>query len=133
MAQTNANLIWKIADLLRGPYQPNQYRRCDLAVHHPAPFGLHPGADQGPSPRRVQEGAEPEDRPRCCAQVHVQVAQVVVVVVLATASAKARRTAVAEAVCMALAAVALVAPQLRVTPLCGRAAMAARAWSGCDG
>ena len=24
-AQTNANLIWKIADLLRGPYQPNQY------------------------------------------------------------------------------------------------------------
>jgi len=26
MAQTNANLIWKVADLLRGPYQPNQYR-----------------------------------------------------------------------------------------------------------
>lgn len=25
MAQTNANLIRKIADLLRGPYQPNQY------------------------------------------------------------------------------------------------------------
>ena len=25
MANTNANLIWKIADLLRGPYQPNQY------------------------------------------------------------------------------------------------------------
>jgi type I restriction-modification system DNA methylase subunit len=25
MAQTNANLIWKIADLLRGAYQPNQY------------------------------------------------------------------------------------------------------------
>jgi hypothetical protein len=25
MAQTNANLIWKIADLLPGPYQPNQY------------------------------------------------------------------------------------------------------------
>jgi type I restriction-modification system DNA methylase subunit len=25
MVQTNANLIWKIADLLRGPYQPNQY------------------------------------------------------------------------------------------------------------
>jgi len=25
MAHTNANLIWKIADLLRGPYQPNQY------------------------------------------------------------------------------------------------------------
>jgi type I restriction enzyme M protein len=25
MAQTNANLIWKIADLLRGRYQPNQY------------------------------------------------------------------------------------------------------------
>jgi len=24
MAQTNVNLIWKIADLLRGPYQPNQ-------------------------------------------------------------------------------------------------------------
>jgi type I restriction enzyme M protein len=24
MAQTNANPIWKIADLLRGPYQPNQ-------------------------------------------------------------------------------------------------------------
>ena len=24
--QTNANLIWKIAVLLRGPYQPNQYR-----------------------------------------------------------------------------------------------------------
>jgi hypothetical protein len=23
MAQTNANLIWKIADLLRGPYQPS--------------------------------------------------------------------------------------------------------------
>jgi hypothetical protein len=26
VAQTNANLIWKIADLLRGPYQPNQCR-----------------------------------------------------------------------------------------------------------
>jgi type I restriction enzyme M protein len=25
VAKTNANLIWKIADLLRGPYQPNQY------------------------------------------------------------------------------------------------------------
>lgn len=25
MPQTNANLIWKIADLMRGPYQPNQY------------------------------------------------------------------------------------------------------------
>ena len=25
MAKTNANLIWKIADLLRGLYQPNQY------------------------------------------------------------------------------------------------------------
>src|SRR4029077_8683555 len=25
MAKTNANLIWKIAGLLRGPYQPNQY------------------------------------------------------------------------------------------------------------
>jgi type I restriction enzyme M protein len=25
MAQTNANLIWKIAELLRGPYQLNQY------------------------------------------------------------------------------------------------------------
>ncbi len=25
MAKTNANLIWKIADLLRGPYRPNQY------------------------------------------------------------------------------------------------------------
>ena len=25
MAKTNANLIWKIAELLRGPYQPNQY------------------------------------------------------------------------------------------------------------
>ena len=25
MPQTNANLIWKIAELLRGPYQPNQY------------------------------------------------------------------------------------------------------------
>ena len=25
MAKTNANLIWRIADLLRGPYQPNQY------------------------------------------------------------------------------------------------------------
>jgi type I restriction enzyme M protein len=39
MAQTNANLIWKIADLLRGPYQPNQYgdvilplRRLDSLV-----------------------------------------------------------------------------------------------------
>ncbi len=25
MAKTNANLIWSIANLLRGPYQPNQY------------------------------------------------------------------------------------------------------------
>jgi len=129
MAQTNADLIWKIADLFARPVSAQSVRRCDLAVHHPAPFGLHPGADQGPSPRRVQEGAEPEDRPRCCAQVHVQAAQVVVVLV--TASAKARSTAVVEAVCMALAAVALVAPQLRVTP--GRAAMAARSRSGCDG
>lgn len=30
MAKTNANLIWKIADLLRGPYQPNQ--RGDMVV-----------------------------------------------------------------------------------------------------
>src|SRR6185312_14062697 len=127
MAQTNSDLIWKIADLFARPVSAQSVRRCDLAVHHPAPLGLHPGADQGPSPRRVQEGAEPEDRPRCCAQVHVQAAQVVLV----TASAKARSTAVVEAVCMALAAVALVAPQLRVTP--GRAAMAARAWRGCDG
>jgi type I restriction-modification system DNA methylase subunit len=44
MAQTNANLIWKIADLLRGPCQPNQYRdvilpftilrRLDCVVAH---------------------------------------------------------------------------------------------------
>jgi hypothetical protein len=43
MAQTNANLIWRIADLLRGPYQPNQYGdvilpfiilgRLDCTVH----------------------------------------------------------------------------------------------------
>src|SRR4029077_20566237 len=72
MAQTNADLIWKIADLFARPVSAQSVRRCDLAVHHPAPLGLHPGADQGPSPRRVQEGAEPEDRPRCCAQVHVQ-------------------------------------------------------------
>ena len=26
MAQTNATLIWKIADLRRGRYNPNQYR-----------------------------------------------------------------------------------------------------------
>jgi len=25
MAKTNATLIWNIAELLRGPYQPNQY------------------------------------------------------------------------------------------------------------
>jgi hypothetical protein len=31
MAQTNANLIWKIADLLRGPYQPNQYGELHAA------------------------------------------------------------------------------------------------------
>ena len=31
MAQTNANLIWKIADLLRGPYQPNQYGELQAA------------------------------------------------------------------------------------------------------
>lgn len=24
-AKNHANLIWKIADLMRGPYQPNQY------------------------------------------------------------------------------------------------------------
>src|SRR6478735_10857837 len=89
MAQTNADLIWKIADLFARPVSAQSVRRCDLAVHHPAPFGLHPGADQGPSPRRVQEGAEPEDRPRCCAQVHVQAARVVV---LATAAAKTRGT-----------------------------------------
>lgn len=43
MPKTNANLIWKIADLLRGPHQPNQYgdvilpftilRRLDCILH----------------------------------------------------------------------------------------------------
>ena len=32
MTQTNANLIWKIADLLRGPYQPNQYGDVILPI-----------------------------------------------------------------------------------------------------
>lgn len=32
MAQTNASLIWKIADLLRGPYQPNQYGDVILPI-----------------------------------------------------------------------------------------------------
>ena len=45
MVKTNANLIWKIADLLRGPYQPNQYgdvilpftilRRLDCVLETP--------------------------------------------------------------------------------------------------
>ena len=33
MAQTNANLIWKIADLLRGIPAPST-RRCGIAVPH---------------------------------------------------------------------------------------------------
>ena len=43
MAATNTNLIWKIADLMRGAYQPNQdgdvvlpftiLRRLDCTVH----------------------------------------------------------------------------------------------------
>ena len=68
MAPTNANLIWKIADLLRGPYQPNQYgdvilpftilRRLDCILEHasrrlesgrkaktPAPKGRGKSAD----------------------------------------------------------------------------------------
>jgi hypothetical protein len=40
MAPANANLIWKIADLLRGAYQ-SKGRRCGLAVHDPAVSGLH--------------------------------------------------------------------------------------------
>ena len=74
MAQTNANLIWKIADLLRGPYQPNQYgdvilpftilRRLDCI--------LEPTKDA--SPRRVQEDPVDECRPGDTAQVEVQAA-----------------------------------------------------------
>ena len=32
MAQTNANLIWKIADLFARPVSAQSVRRCDLAV-----------------------------------------------------------------------------------------------------
>ena len=59
MAQTNANLIWKIADLLRGPYQPNQYgdvilpftilRRLDCILE-PEQRGSAPGASITPQP-----------------------------------------------------------------------------------
>lgn len=35
----------------------------DLAVHDPAPPGLHPGAIQGPGPGRVQEDRADEGRP----------------------------------------------------------------------
>jgi hypothetical protein len=43
MAQTVANLIWKIADLLRGPYQPNQYGDVILPFKHPSVAGRTAG------------------------------------------------------------------------------------------
>ena len=33
------NLIWQIADLLRGPYRPPQYERVMLTMTMPAPYG----------------------------------------------------------------------------------------------
>src|SRR5258705_3279399 len=104
MAQTNANLIWKIADLLRGPYQPNQYgdvilpftilRRLDCI--------LEPTKDEVLAEYNKVQGQKIDQG--VVLKSTFKLSQVVVVV-LATASAKARSTVVAEAVCMALAAV----------------------------
>ena len=129
MAQTNSDLIWKIADLLRGPYQPNQYGDVIL------PFTILRRLDRILEPTKDEVLAEYKKVQGQKIDQGVVLKSTSklpqVVVVLASASAKARSTVVAEAVRMALAAVALVAPQLRVTP--GRAAMAARAWGGSDG
>ena len=54
MAKTNANLIWNIADVLRGPYQPNQYRDVILPFTNLRRLDLHLGADQGAGPCTVQ-------------------------------------------------------------------------------
>ena len=119
MAQTNANLIWKIADLLRGPYQPNQYGDVIL------PFTILRRLDCILEPTKDQVLAEykkVQSQKIDPGVVLKSTFKLPRVVVLATASAKARSTAVVEAVCMALAAVALVAPQLRVTT-----------WKGGDG
>jgi hypothetical protein len=45
MAQTNANLIWQVAELLRGPYQPNQYGDVILPFT-PARAGILAGDDR---------------------------------------------------------------------------------------
>ena len=44
--QQLANFIWSVADLLRGPYRPPQYERCDAATHRAAPFRRRAGTEQ---------------------------------------------------------------------------------------
>ena len=74
MAQTNANLIWKIADLLRGPYQPNQYGDVIL------PFTILRRLDCILEPTKDEVLAEykkiavDEGRPRRAAEGQVQAA-----------------------------------------------------------
>ena len=42
------SFIWRVADLLRGPYKPAQYG-CHAAAHRAPPPRLRPGADESES------------------------------------------------------------------------------------
>ncbi len=52
-----ANLIWQIADLLRGPYRPPQYERVMLPHDRAAPLRLRACATKAEGPGRVRAGA----------------------------------------------------------------------------
>ena len=56
VAKTNANLIWKIADLLRGPYQPNQYGDVILPFRSFAAW--RSGSRQGGGPAEKRSSRE---------------------------------------------------------------------------
>ena len=60
-----ANLIWQIADLLRGPYRPPQYERVMLPMTVLRRFDcvLAPTKAQGPG--RVREAQGRQARGRC--------------------------------------------------------------------
>jgi len=42
----HGDIIWNIANLLRGPYRPPQYRRVMIPLDRPAAAGLRAGRDK---------------------------------------------------------------------------------------
>jgi len=47
------SFIWNVADLLRGPYRPNQVPGCNAADGGAEAAGLCAGADQGESTGQI--------------------------------------------------------------------------------